>query len=70
MVRIGIFSSLASGSNASAPLGGSQSGDDTLAGQGALILRKRAEHMEQQFARSRGSVHPLGQRTKRDLALA
>jgi len=38
-----------------------------LLDQGPLVLRQRAEHVKQQFARCLGSVHPFGERPERDL---
>ncbi len=47
--------------------GGSQTGDDALLDQGALVLRQRSEHLEQELARGRCGVQVLRQRAERHL---
>ena len=49
-------------------LGGVEAGLDALAGQGALELRQRAEHLEQELALRAGGVDPLGEGTERHVA--
>ena len=49
-------------------LGGVEAGLDALAGQGALELRQRAEHLEQELALRAGGVDLLGEGTERNLA--
>lgn len=55
-------------SPATATLGSGETGGDPLAGQGAFVLRQRAEEGEQQLSVRRVRVHMFGQRAERDAA--